>query len=106
MQKEAKEWTNMKPMKQALPSVPAWNNPLPPQASSPMANAWGSPSQSSTQSSVWGAPSQPQALRRPQSSSSPWANVASKNQGESPKTEDFPDLMSTTSSRGGRSKNF
>ena len=102
LQKEAKEWTNMKPMKQALASVQVWNN----QAPSPMTNAWGLSSKTSTQSSVWSAPSQPQPLRRPQSSSNPWGNVASKNDGgESPKTDDFPDLMSSSSSRG-RSKRF
>ena len=92
---EAQAWPDMKPVAHALPLVhtaaSAWGNPAPPQTST-------------TAPPAWGKPTPPQPLRQPKSTTSnPWSNVVQSNS-ESPKNEDFPDLMAT--SRGGRSKKF
>jgi len=91
-EKEAQAWPDMKPVARALPpatTASVWGNPAPP-ATSMIAPAWGKPTP-------------PQPLRQPQATtSSAWSNVVQSNS-ESPKNEEFPDLMA--SSRG-RSKKF
>ena len=91
-EKEAQAWPDMKPVARALPpatTASVWGNPAPP-ATSMIAPAWGKPTP-------------PQPLRQPQATTSnPWSNVVQSNS-ESPKNEEFPDLMA--SSRG-RSKKF
>ena len=91
-EKEAQAWPDMKPVARALPpatTASVWGNPAPP-ATSMIAPAWGKPTP-------------PQPLRQPQATTSnAWSNVVQSNS-ESPKNEEFPDLMA--SSRG-RSKKF